>query len=227
MNLSIIGTKAALVFNKFVHDNHLNEAQAAQFLTYLEELQSYNEMINLTAITDPIDIIERHFQDSLALLPFLKKTPTATIVDVGSGGGFPGIPLKIALPELSVVLIEVTQKKVTFLQQLIQKLDLQKIEIFSQDWRTFLRHTQKNVDYILARASLDVSELLRVFKPSSPYRSATLVYWASQHWKPSKDQEVHLAQRINYTLHHHQRFLLFFTHDGLLKQRSDTMVVSP
>jgi len=106
----------------------LTAAQGRQFLSYMDLLQQWTAKINLTAIVDPLAIIDRHFCDSLALWPALGLTTSAALsntsmlLDVGSGAGFPGVPLKIMAPEIGLTLLEPRQKRAAFLQVLIAAL---------------------------------------------------------------------------------------------------------
>jgi len=122
------------------------------------------------------------------------------IADVGTGAGVPGIPLKIMFPHMHVVLIEVNQKKVQFLEHIIRKLHLQGITISTYDWRTFLRKTQNQVELVTARASLQPEELIRMFKPSSPYKTANCIYWAAYQWEPSKRVAQYVHTTVFYTV---------------------------
>jgi len=88
--------------------------EADLFLKYLKELKDWNKKINLTAIKEDRDIVIRHFLDSLTLAPFL--TGEETILDIGSGAGFPGIPLKIIIPSLRITLMDSVAKKVVFMK---------------------------------------------------------------------------------------------------------------
>jgi 16S rRNA (guanine527-N7)-methyltransferase len=103
-------------------------AHVRQFFCYMDLLQQWSAKINLTAIVDPLAIIDRHFCDSLALWPALGlTTPSAfssrsRLLDVGSGAGFPGVPLKIMAPEIGLTLLEPRQKRAAFLQVLIAEL---------------------------------------------------------------------------------------------------------
>ncbi len=101
--------------------------EATDFLTYLNLLLDWNQRMNLTAITDPEEIVVKHFIDSLALVPHLKEYPTLSILDVGTGAGFPGIPLKIVLPHINVVLLDSLKKRVLFLDAVIGELGLKGI----------------------------------------------------------------------------------------------------
>lgn len=104
----------------------LNNDQTRRFAIHATELLVWNQKINLTAITDPIAVAVKHFLDSLTAARFLR--PGATLLDIGSGGGFPGLPLKILMPSLSVTLIDASRKKVNFLKHVIRTLKLDNIE---------------------------------------------------------------------------------------------------
>lgn len=106
----------------------LNPYQIKQFLTYLRELKEWNKKINLTSIRDDQGIVLKHFVDSLTPLRYIE--PCSTLLDVGSGAGFPGIPLKIAGPNLHVVLVDSVRKKVSFQRYIIGQLKLDKIQAF-------------------------------------------------------------------------------------------------
>lgn len=98
------------------------------FEIYLKELLEWNKKFNLTAITDPEEIRIKHFEDSLALLQTIKLT-NESVIDVGAGAGFPGIPLKIKCPDIKLTLLEATAKKVEFLRHIVAKLNLSDVKI--------------------------------------------------------------------------------------------------
>ena len=103
-------------------DLDLAPDQIDQFLTYLDLLLKWNRKMNLTALRSPREIIIHHFLDSLLLLPHLPET--GRLLDLGSGAGFPGLPLKIARPGLTIDLVEATAKKVSFLKEAVRRLGL-------------------------------------------------------------------------------------------------------
>ncbi len=107
---------------------HVDSDQVDKFTTHAMELAKWNRKINLTAITDPVEVAVKHFLDSMA--PDFMIPWNASLLDIGSGGGFPGIPLKILKPSLSVTLIDASRKKVSFLKHLIRILGLENIEAF-------------------------------------------------------------------------------------------------
>ena len=128
-------------------DITLSPEQFAQFDLYASLLTEWNEKFNLTAITDKEGIYLKHFYDSLLLKRDFKENET--ICDVGSGAGFPGIPLKIAYPQLTVFLMEPTGKRCTFLNEVIKQLKLERIEVLNcraEDYKEQL------FDYTTARA---------------------------------------------------------------------------
>lgn len=198
------------VFDHFIKQEGLSDLQAAAFVHYSELLLKWNEHINLTAITDIHKVVTHHFQDSLYVRHYVPFESLSMIADVGTGAGFPALPLKICYPHLNMVLIEVTMKKVRFLERVIQELNLEKIEICTLDWRTFLRKKFYPIDLFVSRASLQPDELLRIFKPSSPYKDSSLIYWASKDWAPSSEVEPYIAQEISYKMHHKTRRFIFF-----------------
>jgi len=96
--------------------------QIDQFLAYLDLLLKWNRKMNLTALRTPREIIIHHFLDSLLLVPHLPQT--ARLLDIGSGAGFPGLPLKIARPDLTIDLVEATAKKASFLKEAVRRLEM-------------------------------------------------------------------------------------------------------
>ena len=95
-----------------------------QFIQYQKELLEWNSRFNLTAIRSPEEIETKHFMDSLSLLPTLQQYQVKSLIDIGTGAGFPGIPLKIVDPALKLVLVESVEKKAKFCQHILQTLDL-------------------------------------------------------------------------------------------------------
>ena len=100
----------------------LNCKMTQMFLVYLKELKDWNQKVNLTSLKKDTAIISKHFIDSLSLVPYLPSK--ASLLDLGSGAGFPGIPVKIAKPSLKVTLLEAKRKKVNFQRHLVRKLGL-------------------------------------------------------------------------------------------------------
>lgn len=105
----------------------LTENQVEQFLVYYEMLAEWNKVVNLTAITEYEDVIKKHFIDSVSLVKAYDLTGNLSVIDIGTGAGFPGLALKIAFPELKIVLLDSLNKRIRFLAEVIEKLGLQDI----------------------------------------------------------------------------------------------------
>jgi len=139
----------------------LNENEQGLFGIYLKELIEWNKKINITSIRNTEDIIIKHFLDSLTVLNYVSLS--GRVVDIGSGGGFPGIPLKIKKPSLDVMLIESNRKKANFLRHIIRSLNLQGIEAYNGRAEDFDR---KNFfDYALSRAFADLKSFCILASP--------------------------------------------------------------
>ena len=131
----------------------IGESHAEQFMSYLTHLITWNKTINLTAITDRKEIIIKHFVDSLAALVATSFPQNGTVLDVGSGGGFPGIPLKILRPDLRLVLIDPVQKKCSFLNSMIGLLTLHDVSTFNGTLEQYAKRPLNHViDMAVVRA---------------------------------------------------------------------------
>ena len=202
---------AGIIWAEFARDHDLTEQQEIQFQRYEQFMSEKNKVMNLTAITDLAGIVRNHFADSLAVQKFYDfSKPGLTICDVGTGAGFPLIPLKIMYPNLSLLLIEVTRKKREYLEELCKVLEFDdKVEIYSLDWRTFLRTTDYPVDLFVTRAALGEVELCRAFKPSSPYRTKQIIYWVSEEWQADVKCIEFVKKQVAYKLGVKRRKLAF------------------
>jgi len=144
----------------------LSDQQSKNFLLYYEELKFWNSRVNLISSSESAaDIFIKHFLDSLTLIPFI-PLPDSSLLDIGTGGGFPGIPLKIALNSLNVTLLEASRKKVSFLKSLNRLLNLNKIQVLQERVECLLQKEQyrNRFDIVVSRAALKLPEYLRFGK---------------------------------------------------------------
>lgn len=132
----------------------LSTEQVERFMVYLDQLQLWNQSINLTSITRDDEIIIKHFVDSIAALRAHNIAVGAGLLDVGTGAGFPGIPLKIVRHDLNITLLEPVKKKVSFLRLIIGLLRLGNVEIFEGSLDEFMREClpYSSFDYVTTRA---------------------------------------------------------------------------
>ena len=131
----------------------IGDSQAEQFVRYLAHLIEWNKTINLTAIIDPKEIIIKHFVDSLAALVATSFPKNGVVLDVGSGGGFPGLPLKIVRSDMRLVLIEPVRKKCSFLNSVIGLLKLQDVSTFDGTIEQYAKQPMRHaIDLVVVRA---------------------------------------------------------------------------
>ena len=141
------------------------EEQLEKFYQYMNMLLEWNEKINLTAIVEPKEVILKHFIDSLTINKYLKEN--ATLADVGTGAGFPGIPLKILRPDIKVTLVDSLNKRINFLNEVIEKLNLEDIVTVHsriEDFGKNKRYREK-FDYVTARAVANLAVLSEYLIP--------------------------------------------------------------
>ena len=131
----------------------IGENHVEQFMCYLAHLIEWNKAINLTAIIDPKEIIIKHFIDSLVALVATSFPQNGVVLDVGSGGGFPGIPLKIVRSDMRLILVEPIQKKCSFLNSVIGLLKLQDVSTFGGTIEQYAKRQLRHViDTVVVRA---------------------------------------------------------------------------
>jgi len=148
---------------------HLTRQQYEQFQVYYQELIDWNRRMNLTAITDYDEVQVKHFLDSLTVVLALKKPlhKGMRLIDVGTGAGIPGIPLKILLPEIELVLLDATKKKANFLEHITQRLKLKGVEIVVGRAEEIAHRPEyrQRFDVVLSRAVAELSALVELTLP--------------------------------------------------------------
>lgn len=140
----------------------LSDEQLEQFEKYMHLLVEWNEKMNLTAITEEGEVWEKHFYDSI--VPF-SKLSFSSMCDVGSGAGFPGIPVKIAFPEVKMTLVEPLQKRCRFLNEVKTCLGLENLEILNVRAEDLAKEQRECFDVVSARAVAKLSILLELCVP--------------------------------------------------------------
>lgn len=161
----------------------LSTEQQKQFVRYYELLVEWNSFMNLTGITDFQEVLQKHFEDSLALVRGIDLTSVLSVMDVGTGAGFPGLPLKIAFPHLKVVLLDSLGKRVKFLNHVIEELHLENITAIHGRAEDFARKEEyrEQFDLVVSRAVANLSSLSEYCIPYTkvnglfvPYKSGKI-----------------------------------------------------
>lgn len=143
----------------------LEEEQIHQFYTYMQLLLEWNKKINLTAIVEPEEIILKHFIDSMTIANYIEKN--TKLIDVGTGAGFPGIPLKIIRKDIEITLLDSLNKRVCFLNEVMEQLKLLKIEAVHSRIEEFGKNKleRERFDYATSRAVANLSTLTEYLIP--------------------------------------------------------------
>lgn len=156
----------------------LNDVQINQFEEYFSMLIETNKVLNLTAITEEHDVLVKHFLDSvLAMNDFPKN---AKVIDVGSGAGFPSIPLKIVRPDLQICMIDSLNKRVNFLNDVIQKLSLKDIKAEHFRAEDFAKKNREMFDVATARAVASLNTLVEYLLPFVRIGGVAVIYKSSK-----------------------------------------------
>ncbi|CCK80267.1 16S rRNA (guanine(527)-N(7))-methyltransferase RsmG [Desulfobacula toluolica] len=179
----------------------VSDHQSEQMLVHSKELMVWNKKINLTAIKKPLQIAEKHFIDSIAAASFLGNEQS--VIDLGSGGGFPGIPIKIMNPSVNVVLIDSSRKKINFLKHIIRMLDLDTIDaIHSRVEDLHENNVYKNkFDAVISRAFTDLSKFVKLAAPFLNKKGAIYAMKGK-----NADQEItpEILEQYNLTTDHYR-----------------------
>ena len=166
---------------------NLNTAQQLLLLEYVALLKKWNSTYNLTALRDEASMISHHVLDSLTLLPYVAEAKT--LMDVGSGGGMPGIPTAICRPDLQITLLDSNTKKTTFLQQAVIELGLSNVTVASG--RVEAMHDKK-VDVVTSRAFAELGDFIALTK----HLLNDSGYWAAMKGVYPYEEIAHLPEQI-------------------------------
>ncbi|HMF86060.1 MAG TPA: 16S rRNA (guanine(527)-N(7))-methyltransferase RsmG [Nitrospiraceae bacterium] len=170
----------------------IGESHAEQFMRYLAHLIEWNKVINLTAIIDPKEIIIKHFVDSLVALVATSFPKNNMVLDVGSGGGFPGIPLKIVRSDLRLTLVEPVQKKCSFLNSVIGLLKLHDVSTFDGTIEQYAkRPISRVIDTVVVRA-LKFEKVKKHLSALLTSKGKVVLYRTSAIEKQEMGEEFHL-----------------------------------
>jgi len=151
----------SILLNEF----NLSGEQLQKFFTYYNLLVTENEKINLTSITEMEDVYIKHFYDSLLLTKEVDMEKTKTMIDIGTGAGFPGIPIKIMYPHLLLTLVEPTTKRCVFLQKVIDLLELKDVKIINDRAENYITKQREIFDLATARAVSALNILSEIVIP--------------------------------------------------------------
>ncbi|MGL5296899.1 MAG: 16S rRNA (guanine(527)-N(7))-methyltransferase RsmG [Culicoidibacterales bacterium] len=147
------------------HGINLNETQLAQYERYWELLVEWNEKMNLTGITEKEEVYLKHFYDSLTLAFNIDLTKIETMCDVGSGAGFPGIPLKIAFPHLKLTIVDSLNKRINFLNTVVDELGLINVTPVHARAEEYVQTHRETFDLATARAVARLNMLAELCLP--------------------------------------------------------------
>jgi 16S rRNA (guanine527-N7)-methyltransferase len=178
----------------------IEEIHAEHFMRYLAHLIEWNKAINLTAIINPKEIIIKHFIDSLGALIATSFPQNGVVLDIGSGGGFPGIPLKIVRPDMHLVLVEPVQKKCSFLNSVIGLLKLHSVSTFDGTIEQYAKWPLRHViDTVVIRA-LKYEEIRKYIPALLASKGKIVLYRAEAITKHEAGEEFQLLNETALTL---------------------------
>lgn len=203
----------------------LSAKQLEQFELYFQELVSWNEKMNLTGITERDQVYMKHFYDSLSLSFYLNMNETGSLADIGSGAGFPGIPLKICFPHLKLMIVDSLSKRISFLQHICDTLGLKDVELIhgrAEDVSRVFAHRDA-YDVVTARAVARLS-LLNEF--CLPFTKKEGIFAAMKGSDPSEElteakrslkelrAELHKVESFNLPVEESSRHIVLIRKTG-------------
>ena len=197
-----------LVDHAKVFEVDLGDSQIRQFTAHATELVNWTRKINITAITNPAEVASKHFLDSLA--PARLIAPHTTLLDIGSGGGFPGVPLKVIRSGLSVTLIDASRKKVNFLKHIIRTLKLDNTEarhIRAEELATLPDYAGR-FDVIISRALSSLEYFVRLALPLLAEKGLIIALKGEVDKSELDDLRHNVIDKLNNTVPPGQQFAI-------------------
>jgi 16S rRNA (guanine527-N7)-methyltransferase len=195
---------------------HLTRSQLSALSLYERELVDWNTRFNLTAIRDPQEIHIKHFLDSLTCLMALRESPIEQLVDIGTGAGFPGIPIRIIYPKIRLTLVESVGKKAEFCRHVVNILELQGVEVVQERAETLGQNPsyRERFDWAVARAVALLPVLVEYLLPLVHVGGSMLAMKGE-----NGPAEAHSAERAMRVLGGHLRQLIPVTLPGVAEER--------
>ena len=187
----------------------LNDRQLQQFHRFYEMLVEWNKVMNLTGITEYDEIVEKHFVDSLSIVNVFELERINRVLDVGTGAGFPGIPIKIVFPHLEVVLLDSLNKRIKFLDAVIDELEIKKISTIHGRAEDFAKPGQlrEQYDLCVSRAVANLSVLSEYCLPYVKVGGKFISYKSEKIVEEMKDAEYaiqvlggRIGEQVSFTL---------------------------
>ncbi len=194
----------------------LNLQQIRSLEIYAQELVEWNERYSLTAIDDPVKVRVKHFLDSLSAFMAMRNTPVERVIDIGTGAGFPGLPLKILCPQIKLTLVESVAKKVHFCEHIVEKLALEDVEIVRERAEVLGKDERyrEKYDWAVARAVALMPILMEFLLPLVRVGGRVLAMKGE-----SAPAETHTADRAIGMLGGNLQHLIPVTLPGVVEQR--------
>ena len=193
----------------------LSNCQANCFSAFYKLLIETNKKVNLTRIVEPNDFANKHVLDSLSVLPYIPKD--AKVIDVGAGGGFPSVPIKIMRPDIEIVMLDSVSKKTDFLNQTIKILGLKSAAAIHARVEDYAIENREKFDVVVSRAVAPLNTLLEYCAPLVKvggiiiaYKGSSFEEEISKAKNAAKILGVYLAEKIEYQIQERNNYLLIY-----------------